>query len=284
MEFGPNPTLSSQVASNESLIRSVQFPPPIPFPNLDLTQSHSARLAGRNRSAKPVCGSPAIVVGQRRGPVLLGRPRADRDLRGGGAASAVGCNRAAGRDVRLYAAISRPGRCCRRCCGAARARSGRGRATKVAKRRRLHRPRGPRWSVCTDSSGRRRRVWLDQPLAHTGFAERLRLGGWAAGPAADGRDTGREVVACRALTNAARPIAADLCEPPSFLARTTNLGSDKEGRFRIGSFHAQSGLVRPRDVRSSMAAFPMRSPEPASRRTILSARSACWPMKRYGRC
>ena len=37
-----------------------------------------------------------------------------------------------------------------------------------------------------------------------------------------------------------------LCEMPSFLARTTNLGSDKEGRFRIGSLHAQSGLVRPR--------------------------------------
>ena len=51
----------------------------------------------------------------------------------------------------------------------------------------------------------------------------------------------------RALTNAARPIAADLCGPPSFLARTTNLGRDKEGRFRIGSFHAQSGLVRPRE-------------------------------------
>ena len=36
-----------------------------------------------------------------------------------------------------------------------------------------------------------------------------------------------------------------LRELPSFLARTTNLGSDKEGRFRLGSVHARSGLVRP---------------------------------------
>ena len=30
------------------------------------------------------------------------------------------------------------------------------------------------WSVCTDFSGRRRRVWLGQPHVHTGFTERLR--------------------------------------------------------------------------------------------------------------
>ena len=103
-----------------------------------------------------------------------GRPRADRDLRGDRAASAVRCNRTAGRDVRLYARISRPGRCCRALRGRKSEKRERPR-TKVAEPRRSYWPRRPRWSVCTDSSGRRRRVWLDQPHAHTGFAERLHL-------------------------------------------------------------------------------------------------------------
>ena len=41
-------------------------------------------------------------------------------------------------------------------------------------RRRTHSPRRPCWSICTDFSGRRRRVWLGQPRVHTGSAERLR--------------------------------------------------------------------------------------------------------------
>ena len=41
-------------------------------------------------------------------------------------------------------------------------------------RRRTHSPRRPSWLVCTDFSGRRRRVWLGQPRVHTGSAERLR--------------------------------------------------------------------------------------------------------------
>ena len=96
----------------------------------------------RNRSAKPVCGSPAPVVGQRRGPVLLVDPRADRDLRGDRAASAAGCNRAAGRDVRLYAAISRPGRCCRALRGRESEKRERP-CTKVVERGRSHWPRRP---------------------------------------------------------------------------------------------------------------------------------------------
>ena len=43
-----------------------------------------------------------------------------------------------------------------------------GGARKRAVRRRTHWPRRPSWSVCTDFSGLRRRVWLRQPHVHTG--------------------------------------------------------------------------------------------------------------------
>ncbi len=107
-----------------------------------LRRTLTAALGPCNRSAKPVCGSPAPVVGQRRGPVLLVDPRADRDLRGDRAASAAGCNRAAGRDVRLYAAISRPGRCCRALRGRESEKRERP-CTKVVERGRSHWPRRP---------------------------------------------------------------------------------------------------------------------------------------------
>ena len=48
-----------------------------------------------------------------------------------------------------------------------------GGARKRAVRRRTPCPRRPSWSVCADSSGRRRRVWLGQPHVHTGLPERL---------------------------------------------------------------------------------------------------------------
>ena len=49
-----------------------------------------------------------------------------------------------------------------------------GGARKRAVRRRTPWPAGPSWSVCTDFSGRRRRVRLGQPHVDTGSTERLR--------------------------------------------------------------------------------------------------------------
>ncbi len=115
---------------------------PVPYAIPSRHRRNRAALGPGNRSAKPVCGSPAPVVGQRRGPVLLVDPRADRDLRGDRAASAAGCNRAAGRDVRLYAAISRPGRCCRALRGRESEKRERP-CTKVVERGRSHWPRRP---------------------------------------------------------------------------------------------------------------------------------------------
>ena len=67
---------------------------------------------------------------QRQDPVLWSTC-ADRDPRGGRAASAVRCSPAAGRDVRLHAGTARPGRCCRRRCRAAEREAG-GLSTRAA--------------------------------------------------------------------------------------------------------------------------------------------------------
>ena len=120
-------------------------------------------------------------------------------------------------------------------------------------RRRTHWPRRPSCSVCTDSSGRRRRVWLGQPHVHTGFTERLRRGvtkppaGWGAG---GGFARGRASTPIRTWSARTR------APPPGALGATTDTERHHRRRGR------QTSLPQHSSCRSMQRPFHLRRRRP----------------------